>query len=208
MSTGFSAVLVDDDPGSLQILRMLVEQLGGRPAALDRPRLALERVECEPPELLITDLRMPEMSGLELLRAVRARLPELCCLMITGFATDDSVAEAYEAGAYDLLLKPIHLIEAQTRIKNAVEAVRLRREVRALRAMLLQPPAAEERTPMATRAQELAELPALPGLAAPVRLCRREEIAARLERLGQLLHQGYLTAAEFEEKKRALLQQL
>jgi len=208
MTSDLSVLIVDDDPTSLQLLKAILEDTGLRVTTMDRPTAALRRVEAQPPDLLITDLRMPEMNGLDLVRAVRRLDRDICCLVITGFASDEATAEAYQAGATDLLLKPINVPEVQTRVRNAAELVRLRREVKALRAAL-----GESRSGAATgranaRTQELAELPALPGSAAPLEVVGRDEILHRLERIESLYRQGILTATEYEEKKRSLLDRL
>jgi DNA-binding NarL/FixJ family response regulator len=159
-------------------------------------------------DLLITDLRMPEMDGLELVRAVRRLRPDLCCLVITGFASDESISDAYGAGATDLLLKPINVAEVQARVRNAAELVTLRRDVAALRGLLRDPREDSLPGPAGPRTRELAELPALPGGGGPLSVGGRDEILHRLERLGALYRQGILTATEFEEKKRSLLERM
>ncbi len=213
MLSGLSVLVVDDDPSSLHLLRLLLEELGGRVTAVDRPGAALRRLAAESPDLLITDLRMPEMSGLDLVRVARSRDPAPCCLIITGFATDDVAGEAFRAGVQDLLLKPINLPEVQARLQRAAELLRLRREVAALRAALTRREAARGTAgpppdAATARSRELAALPALPGAARPVATAAPADLFSRLERLGALLRQGVLTPAEFEAKKRALLQRL
>ncbi|MFB3816371.1 MAG: response regulator [Candidatus Methylomirabilales bacterium] len=213
MLTGLSVLIVDDDPSTLQLLRLLLEGLGARATTAERPGEALRRLGAEAPDLLITDLRMPEMSGLDLIRIARSRLPLLGCVVVTGFATEEVTGDAFGAGAEDLLLKPISLPEVQARIQRVVEIMRLRREVAVLRAAVAECAAARPagelvRPDVAGRAQELDALPALPGAARPVQAARPADAVARLERLGGLLRQGVITPAEFEEKKRALLQRI
>ncbi len=207
MTSPPSALIVDDDPGALRLLQMILQEMGFAVRATDQPRLALRHVEDEPPDLLITDLRMPEMSGVDLLRAARRLRPDLCCLVVTGFATDDAIAEVFRAGAHDLLVKPVHLEEVQVRIRNAAELVHLRREVQRLRAA---PPVTVEEPapPAAPRALELAELPAVPGSAAPVDVSSQSEALSRLERLAALFREGAITASEFEGKRANLLDRI
>jgi DNA-binding NtrC family response regulator len=146
------------------------------------------------------------MNGLELVKAVRARAAGVCCLVITGFATNETTVEAFRAGARDVLLKPINVEEIQARVLNAAELVQLRREVQDLRAARDARAGARAERP-AARSQELTALPSLPGSAAPVDQ-GRDDILQRLERLGALYRQGLVTAAEFEEKKQSLLARL
>ena len=205
MTSSLSVLIVDDDPGALHLLQAILQDAGFVVRTVDRPAVALRLVETEPPDLLITDLRMPEMGGVELVRAAHDLRPDLCCLVITGFATDEAIAEAFRAGAQDLLLKPINLEEVRARVRNAAEVVLLRREVLALRAAQGAAPSPESDRGAIPRARELATLPSLPGSAAPVAAGGRDELFNRLERLAGLFRQGVITPAEFEEKKRALL---
>jgi DNA-binding NtrC family response regulator len=202
MARSLSVMLVDDDSASLALLRGIVELMGFRVTALESPGEALRRLAEEHVDLLITDLRMPEMSGIELLRAARAARLELCALVITGFASEETTAEAFEAGAWDFLLKPIILAEVQARVSHAAEVVQLRREVHVLRKLVPPSRSAPSGDPVAPRAVELADLPALPGSAAPMDLAGREEPLRRPDRLLEKYRQGGATAADDEEPKR------
>jgi DNA-binding NtrC family response regulator len=202
MARSLSVMLVDDDPASLTLLRGIVELMGFRATALESPGEALRRMGEASVDLLITDLRMPEMSGIELLQAARAARPELCVLVITGFAGEETTAEAFQAGAWDFLLKPINLTEAQARIGHAAEVVQLRQEVQALRKLIPPDRAAPAADPAAPRARELEDLPALPGSAAPIEMAGREESQRRPDRLVELYRQAGITIAEDEESER------
>lgn len=208
MTPGLSVLIVDDDPGTLRLLRAILQDAGFAVRTTASPTAALHEMEEHPPDLLLTDLRMPEMSGLDLLRCARRLRPDLCCLVITGFATDETTGEAFRAGVQDLLLKPINAEEVRARVCHAAEVVRLRREVRDLRAARATSPRGDAGQATPPRARELADLPALPGSAAPLGVGGRDEIFHHLERLGALLRQGVITATDFEEKKRALLARL
>lgn len=203
MARSLSVMLVDDDPASLTLLRGILELMGFHVTALERPSGALRRLVEAPVDLLITDLRMPEMTGIELLHAARAIRPELCALVITGFAGEETTAEAFQAGAWDFLLKPINLAEVQARVSHAAEVVQLRREVQALRKLAPPVRSAPAKDPAAPRARELADLPALPGSAAPMDPAGREEPLRRPERLLEMYRRRGITVAEDEEPKRA-----
>lgn len=205
MTSGLSVLIVDDDPAALHLLQAILRDVGFVVRTVDRPTRALRLVEEEPPDLLITDLRMPEMSGVELLREAQRLRPDLCCLIVTAFATDEAVTEAFRAGARDLWLKPINLEEVRARVRNAAEIVQLRREVRALREAQGRAGAPDPEHGAPPRSRELTDLPALPGSAAPVGGGGRDENFHRLERLASLFRQGAITASEYEEKKRAIL---
>jgi len=202
MTCSLSALLVDDDRASLTLLRGILELMGFHVTALETPGEALRWLAEAPVDLLITDLRMPEISGIELLHAVRAIRPALCALVITGFASEETTAEAFQAGAWDFLLKPINLAEVQARVGHAAEVVQLRREVQALRKLVPPVRSALVGDPAASRARELTDLPAVPGSAAPMDLAGREESLRRPERLLEMYRQGGITVAEDEEPKR------
>ena len=124
MSSHLSVLIVDDDPTCLQLLQAILEDDRGfaSPRRTGRRRRSAS-VKARSPDILVTDLRMPEMSGLDLVRAVRALDEEIYCLIVTGFASDEVTAEVYRAGVRDLLLKPINVAEVQARVQNAAELV-------------------------------------------------------------------------------------
>ena len=206
MTPALSILIVDDDLGSLHLLQRILRDSGLTVRTAQSPTAALRQLEEDPPDLLLTDLRMPEMSGVDLLRAARARRPDLCCLVVTAFATDEATAEIFHAGAQDLFQKPINSKEVRARVQHAAEVVLLRREVAALRAasaaVSRDQPSQE---PPPSRTLELSDLRALPGFAAPMTIGGREDLFHRLERLGALFRQGVISATDFEEKKRGLL---
>jgi len=97
---------------------------------------ALEVLQKKPAALVITDLKMPGMSGLELLRRIRAEYPEVIVVMVTAFGTIETAVEAMRAGAYDYITKPVHIDEMRLVIERALEHVRLRQELQELRSSL------------------------------------------------------------------------
>src|SRR5689334_16249631 len=93
-------------------------------------------MESEPPELVITDWRMPGLSGLDLLKRIRASSPQTAVLMITAFGTVQTAVEAMKAGAYDYITKPIDYEELILVVNRAMERYQLVEEVRSLRLSL------------------------------------------------------------------------
>lgn len=87
-------------------------------------------------DLVITDLRMPGLSGLQLLKQIRSQYPETIVIILTAFGTVDTAVEAIKAGAYDYLTKPVHPDELSLVVGRAVEHLRLIEEVRTLRVNL------------------------------------------------------------------------
>src|SRR5579872_2683755 len=99
-------------------------------------RAALELVKREAPDLLITDLRMSEMSGHQLQQQLQTLTPELPVLIITAFGTVESAVEAMKLGARDFLTKPFSNKELLVVVSRTLENWRLRQEVKQLRAEL------------------------------------------------------------------------
>jgi len=108
-------------------------------------------------DLVLTDYRMAEMSGYELLRHVRGRDPDLMVILMTAYATVEGAVAAMKAGAYDYLTKPFSLDQVEHAVERALETRRLRSEVRGLRDTLDEGPFLESRSPAMRRLFEDAE---------------------------------------------------
>jgi two-component system, NtrC family, response regulator AtoC len=96
----------------------------------------LKSDKCAPHDLVVTDLRLPGVDGLEILRRVKARRPETEVVVITGHASIDSAIEATRAGAFHYLTKPIRLAEFENLISRVIEKIQLRHEATDLRALV------------------------------------------------------------------------
>ena len=129
-------LIVDDDESLRRVMQVQLQRSGYEvPTAVDGPQ-ALAMLPTVVPDLVITDLKMPGMSGLELLKQIRAEYPEMVILLITAFGTVETAVEAMKAGAYDYITKPVHGDELQLVVSRALEHLNLRQEVRALRTSL------------------------------------------------------------------------
>ena len=103
-------LLVDDDPSMLKLVRTIVERsfLGQVSVSVaEDPRVAREMIEGSPVDIVITDMEMPGISGLEIVRAAKRRNAYTQVLMLTGHSTVTSLLDAMELGATDYLLKPL-----------------------------------------------------------------------------------------------------
>ena len=89
------------------------------------------------PDLVLLDIGLPGMSGIEALKAIRSTDPDLPVIMITAFEDIETVVAAMRHGAYDYVLKPFRMKILETRINNALEKIRLRKEVQALQETFL-----------------------------------------------------------------------
>ncbi len=100
-------LVADDEEGLREFLSDALEDDGHRVVAAADGEEALRRLRAQGFDLVITDLKMPGLSGLDLLRRIRAEQPETEVVVMTGFGTVESAVEAMKLGAYDYLQKPI-----------------------------------------------------------------------------------------------------
>jgi DNA-binding NtrC family response regulator len=132
-----SRILVVDDEESLRrILQVQLERRGFSVAAAKDGEEALAFLSESCYDLVLTDLRMPRISGLELLKKIRAEYAGTQVIMLTAFATVENAVEAMQAGAYHYVTKPVRFEELILVIDRALERSRLIEEVRTLREQL------------------------------------------------------------------------
>ena len=94
-------LVADDDPGIVRTLMLGLKAMGCRPVGAESAEAALKSLEEKPADMLLTDMRMEGMSGVELVRDVRARYPDVVCVVMTAFASYENAVSAIKAGAYD-----------------------------------------------------------------------------------------------------------
>lgn len=131
-----SILVVDDDESLRRVTQLQLEEAGYRVLTASNGTEALDLVEDETPALVITDLKMPGLSGLELLKKIRQAYPQTTVLMITAFGTVQTAVEAMKAGAYDYITKPIDYEELVLVVNRAMERQQLVEEVHTLRLSL------------------------------------------------------------------------
>jgi DNA-binding response OmpR family regulator len=120
---------VDDDPQLLQILRTLLEPWGFKLTLLDNPQQFWTILEVSNPDLLILDMEMPELSGIELCEVVRndSRWSDLPVLFLSVDSDAETVNRVFAAGADDYVSKPILAPELIARVLNRLEHTRTSR---------------------------------------------------------------------------------
>ena len=121
-------LVVDDEQSLRDVLSIMLKRAGYAVTSVADGEEAIEYVNKEIFDLVITDLRMPKVDGMEVLKAVKSASPETVVLIITAFATADSAVEAMKQGAYDYLTKPFQVDEVQLIVRNALEKRRLTTE--------------------------------------------------------------------------------
>jgi len=120
-------LIVDDDPQLRLSFSKLLAAEGHTVAAAADGEAALEMVQRQTPDLVIMDIRMPGMSGLEAFQAIHAVAPKLPVIIMTAFGTTETAIEATKLGAYDYILKPFDIPDILTTIDQALEAGRIMR---------------------------------------------------------------------------------
>ncbi len=99
-------LIVDDDLRIPIMLKELLKMEGYESVSVADGRQALELIKGEPFDLIITDLRMPQMDGMEFLREVKANKPAVPVIMITAYASDITAVESVQLGVFDYIAKP------------------------------------------------------------------------------------------------------
>jgi two-component system NtrC family response regulator len=133
MEDSFSILVVDDEPPQLELIGGFLKKQGFEVALAESGERALERFRRDPFELVLTDQRMPNMSGLELVKAVRAINPETPVIVMTAYGSIETAVDAIKGGATDYLTKPLNLDELIHRIDKVRDHHRLLTENRDLR---------------------------------------------------------------------------
>jgi two-component system response regulator HydG len=123
-------LIVDDEPNMRRTTSMILRQAGFTTSEAEDGAVAIQRIESEAFAIVLTDLRMPNRGGLEVLRAAVAHAPETQVIVMTGFGTVESAVEAVRDGACDFLYKPFEAHELLLRVAMAREKRRLVRQVR------------------------------------------------------------------------------
>jgi two-component system response regulator AtoC len=123
-------LLVDDDPGVLTSLMQGLSHLGVEPDRAGSAEEALSKLGRDPPDLVLSDIRMPGLDGIELLKIVRARAPSVDVVLMTAFDDMTTVVRSMREGAFDFLVKPIDLDELSAVLSRAFEDQRSREHVR------------------------------------------------------------------------------
>jgi two-component system response regulator AtoC len=127
----FSIYIVDDEQTIREGIGMAIEDnyLATSFATAEAALIALAE---NPPDLILLDIGLPGMSGIEALQKIKALYPEIPVVMITAYEDIATVISAMKSGAYDYVLKPLHMDALEITISNALDTIRLRKEVQML----------------------------------------------------------------------------
>jgi DNA-binding NtrC family response regulator len=127
--TGLEVLLVEDEPVLAKNLRRSLERAGHVVEAVESGEAALEHARVARPDVVLLDNRLPGMSGIETLRALREHDPSIVVILMTAFATLEDAINAMRLGAADFVRKPVGLADLELAIQRAVKNERLQQEL-------------------------------------------------------------------------------
>jgi two-component system, NtrC family, response regulator PilR len=121
-------LVVDDEPSMREMLRIVLRRDGYEVLIAENGKQALERLRSEPIDLLLSDIRMPDLSGVEVLRAAKDLNRDIVAFMMTAYASTDTAVEAMRLGAVDYFTKPFSMDELRLKVRQHLETHRLKQE--------------------------------------------------------------------------------
>ena len=130
-------LIIDDNAGSLELLSSALQQPGVRILTADDPKHGLELARSQRPEIVLTDLVMPHMNGLEVLDRIIALNPNTEVILMTAHYSTESAVDAIKRGAADYLNKPVNLQALRARMNMALEHARRRQRASQLQSELM-----------------------------------------------------------------------
>src|ERR1051326_1646217 len=126
-------LVVDDDDSVRKMCVKVAETVGFSCLQADCAETALQMLEADPPDVVLTDLLLPDSSGLDLVRQAKAQFPDIEMAIMTGYASVDSAIEAVRLHAHDYIKKPFSLADLKLVLQRMHDKAALRAENRVLR---------------------------------------------------------------------------
>jgi len=223
-----SVLIVDDDKELRETLREVLSDEAAEVEIASNGKEAIEELRKRSYDVVVTDIKMPEMDGIQLLDKIKKLSPQTYVIIITGYASLETAIEAIRKGAYDYITKPFHLEEIKIAIKRVSEKIKISKENKLLIENLKE---AYKELELLNKTQESLNnrLSAITKItedqkkfnesfsvdyflpSKPLHLkeeSSNEYILLELEKLGELLDKGYLTQEEFQKCKKVLLAKL
>jgi len=131
-----TVLIVDDEDATRSLCHDVVTDSGLRTRTASTTEQALDILDQMPVDILITDLRVPQIGGLELLKRVRSNYPQTAVLVLTQYGTIESAVEATRLGAADYITKPVHIPELRSKLDRMIRLLDVDQENRVLRETL------------------------------------------------------------------------
>ncbi|HUV55732.1 MAG TPA: ATP-binding protein [Dehalococcoidales bacterium] len=132
MSETYSILVVEDEAGTLATLSAILEDAGYEVTGLEKGIEALQMIRSCPFNVIVTDIRLPDIGGLEILELAKEINPEVAVIVMTGYASIETAVNAVNDGAYGYFVKPVNPDEIKTTIANALRQQKLSLENRRL----------------------------------------------------------------------------
>ena len=133
----YTIYVIDDETFIREGIAMALEEVY-RIETFTTAEAAIEAMESDPPDLVLLDIGLPGMDGIQALEEIQKQYPGLLTVMITAFEEIETVVAAMRLGAYDYVIKPLQMDGLEATIRNALETIRLRKEVQSLQQQVLQ----------------------------------------------------------------------
>jgi two-component system response regulator PilR (NtrC family) len=127
-STKPRILIVDDEPSMRDMLRIVLRRDGYDVQVAENGRQAIALLQREPVDLLLSDIRMPDVTGVEVLRAAKEANRDIVAFMMTAYASTDSAVEAMRLGAVDYFTKPFNMDELRLKVRRHLESSQARQE--------------------------------------------------------------------------------
>jgi DNA-binding NtrC family response regulator len=127
----YSIYIVDDEESIREGITMALEE-HYKIVSFSTAEAAIDAIKANLPDLVLLDIGLPGMNGINALREIKGMHPDVLVIMITAYEDITSVISAMKLGAYDYVVKPIHMDSLEMTIRNALETIRLRKEVQLL----------------------------------------------------------------------------
>lgn len=131
-----TVLIVDDEAATRQLCTDIAYEAGLATRTASTTEEAVDLLEQYPVEIVITDLRVPALGGLELLKQIRERYPDTAVIVLTQYGTIENAVEATRLGAMDYVTKPFHVPELRGKLERAVRLLEVAQENRVLREQL------------------------------------------------------------------------
>ena len=138
MGKGHRILVVDDQPSFHFLVTEYLASAGYTVVGVENADAAIEELSQRPSDLILSDLIMPESSGVDLMRRVHSRWPAIPFILVTGHGTIENAVAAMKEGAKDYLLKPVHRDELLLIVERTLEHVKLREDIDRMRGEHLQ----------------------------------------------------------------------
>lgn len=130
--TSYSIYIVDDEAVARNGLKLALKKKNYQVAAFDSAEEALKAIDASPPDLVLLDIGLPGMSGVEALEIIKERHPEVIAVMITAYEDVPTVVSTMKNGAYEYVVKPVQMEALLVILRNAFETITMRKEIQAL----------------------------------------------------------------------------